>query len=335
MLRKLSFTAAILVLTASWVSAGNLGALATAAASQEPTPLYVKHGALVKAEYKSGLMTTADEDMSATGVQPERVAASADHKIMARPAIAFKPRPSGMMAPPPRVESVGHGQAGLVAEAKQDSLDLEGDLEKDLVLSPPPQRAEEPKEVPAKPVATESKPAPEKSAVAASTEKAVKKPIAKKIRKVHPVPQYAGSPNPIHKIHPVPQYAGSPKPIHKVHPVSQNSWQFPAGAYENRPFPQTQAVCAPSNFGVPNITPNGMAPSSYATSDPRPVFGTQRSGDRIVRDGVTIKLAPATAPVTAPLPYESEQRDDSSGSDLFSTAAEIIGMPFAFISSLF
>jgi hypothetical protein len=319
MLRKLSFTAAILVLTASWVSAGNLGALATAAVSQEPTPLYVKHGALVKAEYKSGLMTTTDEDMSATRVQPERVAASVDNRIMARPAIAFKPRPGGMMAPPPRVESVGHGQAGLVAEAKQDSLDLEGDLEKDLVLSPPPQQAEETKEVPAKPVATESKPAAENSAVAASTEKAVKKPIAKKIRKVHPVPQYAGS----------------PKPIHKVHPVSQNSWQFPAGAYENRPFPQTQAVCAPSNFGVPNITPNRMAPPSYATSDPRPAFGPQRLGDRIVRDGVTIKLAPATAPVTAPAPYESDQRDDSSGSDLFSTAAEIIGMPFAFISSLF
>ncbi|MDA8405258.1 MAG: hypothetical protein M0T73_00115 [Deltaproteobacteria bacterium] len=319
MLRKLSFIAAILVLTASWVSAGNLGALATAAASQAPTPLYVKHGALVKAEYKSGLMTTADEDVSATGIQPERVAASADQKIMARPAIAFKPRPSGMMAPPPRVESVGNGQAGLVAEAKQDSLDLEGDLEKDLVLSPPPQKAEETKEVPAKPVATESRPAPEKTAVVASPKKAVKKPIAKKITKVHPVPRYAGS----------------PKPIHKVRPVSQNSWQFPAGAYENRPFPQTQTVYAPSNFGAPNVTPNRMSPPSYATSDPRPTFGAQRSSDRIVRDGVTIKLAPATAPVTAPLPYESDQRDDSSGSDLLSTAAEIIGMPFAFISSLF
>ena len=319
MLRKLSFTAAILVLTASWVSAGNLGALANAAASQAPTPLYVNPGALVKAEYKSGLTATADENISATAVQPARVAASADHKVMARPAIAFKPRPSGMMAPPPRVESVGHGQAGLVAEAKQDSLDLEGDLEKDLVLSPPPQKAEETKEIPAKPVVTESKPAPEKSAVAASTKKTTRKPIAKRVRKVHPVPQYAGS----------------PKPIHKVHPVSQNSWQFPAGAYENRPFPQTQAVCAPSNFGVPNITQNRMATPSYATSDPRPVFGARNSGDRIVRDGVTIKLAPASAPVTAPLPYESDQRDDSSGSDLLSTAAEIIGMPFAFISSLF
>ncbi len=335
MLRKLSFTAAILVLTASWVSAGNLGALANAAASQAPTPLYVNPGALVKAEYKSGLTATADENISATAVQPERVAASADQKVMARPAIAFKPRPSGMMAPPPRVESVGHGQAGLVAEAKQDTLDLEGDLEKDLVLSPPPQKAEETTEIPAKPVVTESKPAPEKSAVAASTKKTTKKPTAKRVTKVHPVPQYAGSPKPIHKVHPVPQYAGSPKPIHKVHPVSQNSWQFPAGAYENRPFPQTQAACAPSSFGVPNITQNRMATPSYATSDPRPVFGARNLGDRIVRDGVTIKLAPATAPVTAPLPYESDQRDDSSDSDLLSTAAEIIGMPFAFVSSLF
>ncbi|MGC8603861.1 MAG: hypothetical protein ACP5VS_09255, partial [Desulfomonilaceae bacterium] len=268
MFRKLSFIAAILVLTASWVSAGNLGALANAAASQTTTSLYVKPGALVKAEYKSGLKTAADEDISTPSVQPERIAATADQKIMARPAIAYKQKPSGMMAPPPRVESVGHSQAGLVAEAKQDSLDLEGDLEKDLVLSPPPQKSEETTEIQAKPVADDTKPAPQKSVTTATPKKFVKKAVSKRITKVKPGPQYTRS----------------PKPIHKVHPISQGPWQLPAGAYENRPFPQTHAASAPSTYGVPNSGTNRMAPSDYATSAPRPGLGTPYQGDRIVRD---------------------------------------------------
>ena len=320
MLRKLSFTAAILVLTASWVSAGNLGALANAAASQAPTPLYVNPGALVKAEYRSGLKATADEDVSTPAVRPERVAASADQKITARPAIAFKPKPSGMMAPPPKVEAVGHNQAGLVAEAKQDSLDLEGDLEKDLVLSPPPQKTEDTTEIQAKPVVSEAKPEVKKSAASTVQNKAPSKAVTKRIRKVKPTPQYAGS----------------PKPIQKVHPISKGAWQLPAGSYQNRPFPPAQAASAASNYCVPNFGQNSMAQPNYALSAPRPGLGTQYQSDRVVRDGITIKLAPATAPVTAPVPpYDAEQRDDSSGSDLLSSAAEIIGLPFAFLSSLF
>jgi hypothetical protein len=53
--------------------------------------------------------------------------------------------------------------------------------------------------------------------------------------------------------------------------------------------------------------------------------------DRFVRDGVTIKLAPAAAPATGVDPYDEE----SSGSDILSSAAELIGLPFAFISSFF
>ena len=52
--------------------------------------------------------------------------------------------------------------------------------------------------------------------------------------------------------------------------------------------------------------------------------------DRVVRDGVTVKLAPAAAPAEYP-----EYPEESAGSDLLSTAVEIIGMPFAFIGSLF
>lgn len=319
MLRKLSFTAAILVLTATWVCAGNLGALADAAASQAPIPLYAKPGALVKAEYKSGMKTTVDEDISSVNLRPEPVAAAADHRVSARPAIAFKPKPSGAMAPPPRVEPVGQGRASLVAEARQDVLDLEGDLEKDLVLSPPPQKTEDAREIEAKPVATDAKPGVEKSVTTATAKKADRKKAAPNVKKVSPAPQYAGS----------------PKPIRKVRPLSQDPWKFPAGSYENRPFPQTPTVCAPSGFTVPTVTQHRGTAPNYVTSAPRPAIGSQNLGDRIVRDGVTIRLAPASAPVTAPSPYSFDQRDDSSGSDLFSTAAEIIGLPFAFISSLF
>jgi hypothetical protein len=57
---------------------------------------------------------------------------------------------------------------------------------------------------------------------------------------------------------------------------------------------------------------------------------TNYPGDRVVRDGVTIKLAPAAAPADY-----MEYPEESSGSDLLSTAVEIIGFPFAFIGSLF
>jgi hypothetical protein len=319
MLRKLSFTAVILILTASWVCAGNLGALASAAASQAATPLYLKPGALVKAEYKSGLNTIADEDTQSINLKAENVAANSDQRVSARPAIAFKPKSSAAMAPPPRVEAVGLGTSGLVAEARQDSMDLEGDLEKDLVLSPPPQKSESTKEIEAKPVVTEAKPVKEKVTAVAEPKKTSKKPATTKIRKVSPGPQYAGS----------------PKPIRKVHPLTQDSWRLPAGTYENRNFPTSPTICAPSRFNASTNAPSGMMPSQYVTSAPRPSLGAPGMGDRIVRDGVTIKLAPASAPVTAPAPYPSDQRDDALGADLLSTAVEIIGLPFAFISSLF
>ncbi|MGC8659175.1 MAG: hypothetical protein ACP5U1_08885, partial [Desulfomonilaceae bacterium] len=103
-----------------------------------------------------------------------------------------------------------------------------------------------------------------------------------------------------------------------------------------RPFPQTQTAITGPNYCTPNFGQNRMAQPNYALSAPRPGLGAEAQTDRVVRDGITIKLAPAAAPVTAPMPpYEAEQRDDSSGSDLLSSAAEIIGLPFAFISSLF
>ncbi|MFH0959161.1 MAG: hypothetical protein V1897_10705 [Pseudomonadota bacterium] len=321
MMKKFSLTAAILVLTASWVCAGNLGALADAAAGNTPTPLYVKPGTLIKAEYRSGMKTVSDEDASSTNLKAEPVAANSDQKFTARPAIAFKPKSAAAMAPPPHVEAVGIGRSSLVAEAKQDALDLEGDLEKDLVLSPPPQKSDTAREIEAKPVITQNKPVAEKPASVTPIQKIANKNNVTKVKKATPTPQYASSPK---------------KPIRKVRPVSQDSWQFPAGAHDYRPVPRANEAFAASNFSFPNVSsPNGGVPN-YVTSAPRPSMGSLTPNDRIVRDGITIKLAPASAPVTAPSPYAADQRDDySSGSDLLSTAAEIIGLPFAFISSLF
>jgi hypothetical protein len=69
----------------------------------------------------------------------------------------------------------------------------------------------------------------------------------------------------------------------------------------------------------------------YMTSAPRRTPGQPGQSERIVRDGVTVKLTPASAPAIFPPDAEEE----SSGSDILSTATEIIGMPFAFISSFF
>jgi hypothetical protein len=77
---------------------------------------------------------------------------------------------------------------------------------------------------------------------------------------------------------------------------------------------------------------NAVPEREYMTSAPRRAIATPPTADRFVREGVTIKLAPAGASET---PYPEEYRDDSSGSDILSAATEIIGLPFAFISSLF
>ena len=312
--------AAIIALTASWVCAGNFEALADAGSIKAPTPLYIKSGALVKAEYKPGLKTSSDQDVPRTLT----VAASSEKSGGMRPAIAYKERSAGAMAPPPRMESSSDAQSGLFAEAKQDSFDLESDLEKDLVLSPPPSKAEDKLQV--KPVVEKKAPV-EKTTVTEA--KAVKKDKgASVIRKV----TQPGADQ---------QVAKKSKPIQKVRPVTaQDPWKFPAGAYNPRPAANTQApivISRPMNMAPPQELRPAQMP--YANSAPRPALNGTVPPDRIVRDGITIKLAPAAAP--APVasaqpqsPYDNYQ-ENSAGDDLLSTAAEIIGLPFAFISSLF
>ena len=106
--------------------------------------------------------------------------------------------------------------------ADQDDSELEADLEKDLVLTPPPPKTEERVDRTPK-----RKPAAEKKAIEkkpAVTEKKVEKPKPEpRVKKMAPA-EYE-------------QYAISQKPIQKVRPVTRNWWSWPAGAHDGRPCP--------------------------------------------------------------------------------------------------
>ncbi len=168
----------------------------------------------------------------------------------------------------------------------------------------------------------------EKSAVA---EKKADKKAAPQVKKIAPPDRGT--------------FAIGAKPIQKVKPVTQNPWNVAAGAYQHRPVyaAPTERMCsvqdcAPQSRNSANTAYKpynqayeGPAPS-YMNSDPRRV-PLPPSADRIVRDGVTIKLAPAAAPPMDGNAYPYD--DSSSGSDIINAAAEIIGLPFAFLSSFF
>jgi|SRR5271157_723665 len=311
MARFFTISAAIIVLTASWVSAGNFEMLADAGISRPPTPLQT--GDVVKAEFKSNLNKNFDIELESDTLLPEPASAKETSRVQAKPAVAYRERSARGMAPPPRVSPKSQ-RLGARAEAADEVPDLESDLEKDLVISPPPPKTEQ------KP-AMEEMPAAEKKAV--TEKKAEKKKAGPAVKRV--APSQFGT------------YAASPKPIQKVRPpVAQNPWSYPAGAYESRPNPGQQYLTdAPrqavnqSNRRV-NGYPGAVNPG-YANADPRRTAIPPAAADRFVRDGVTIKLAPAAAPaVPGPDPGEED-----SGSDILSSAAEIIGLPFAFISSFF
>lgn len=321
--RICTIATAIFFVTASWVCAGNFEVLADAGIIRPPTPLHAP-GTLVKAEFKSNIKTTSDMELESDSLLPEPVSGREGAK--AKPAIAFKERTKGM-APPPRASQSAPEPQGLLSGARDESIDLEGDLEKDLVISPPPPKAEEKAEAVSK---AADKKAAQKPVV---SEKKAEKKAVPQVKKVAPPDRGT--------------FAVGAKPIQKVKPaVTQNPWYTAAGAYQQRPVysAPAQRMCS-----VPDDTPRTRnagntayrpynqaygAPGSpaYMNSDPRRV-PMPPTGDRIVRDGVTIKLAPAAAPPMDGNPYPEEE--SSAGSDVINAAAEILGMPFAFLSSFF
>jgi hypothetical protein len=300
---------------ASWATAGNFDVLAQSGVIKPPAQSYLEPGAVVKTEFKSSLKTTSDEDLESdsNSLWPEPVAARAK----AKPALAFKERSKGMASAADASPKV----AAETRAAKEQNDELDGDLEKGLILNPSAPKGEEKTQDAPKPTVESRKPDTK-----AGAETKAKQKSAKRIQKVQPSN--------------LDTYAQGTKPIRKVKPVTQNPWMNPAGNYAAAQCPAERfenacPITAPAQgrskrVQVPNFRPMGpQAEAGYMSSEPR--RGAPAANDRIVRDGVTIKLAPAAAP-----PAQAEMmQDDSSGSDLMSAAAEIIGLPFAFISSFF
>jgi hypothetical protein len=304
-------TAAILLFAASWVSAGTFEVLARSATAQPPEPFYLTPGTVVRAQFSTNMRTQSDVAPESDGLVPEPVSAEKPSRAKPKPAVAFKERPAREMAPPPKASPRSDARAAAAAQPDEETIDLEADLEKDLVLTPPPARTEEAVDVKSRPK-IESRPAVEKAATERKADKKKAAPVVKK-----PTPSDYGF------------FAGSPKPVQKVRPVTQNAWMRPAGAHRPAPCP-VDGDCGVSMPGFEGRGVYQQGPPPYMSSAPRTNMLPPTAPTRVVRDGVAIRLAPAAAPVS---PVDIP--DESSGSDIFSTAAEVLGLPFAFISSFF
>jgi hypothetical protein len=305
----------LLFISASLVGAGNFEVLGESGMVRVPHPLHIKPGTLVKAEFKSTLKTTPDMELESDTILPEKVAARNETGQILKPALTYGERPPRGMAPPP-AHQISESSA-LVAEAQDLNSDLEADLEKDLVLSPPPAKSDP--GVESAPTTANKKASPDKGVIGLDKKLDGKKKAGATVKQTVP---------PIYD-----KLAGSTKPIRKVRPVTTtNSWFSVAGSH------QKPSAIQPSSL---NSDPRTLQPSEgirnargayqYPMRELVPP-STASHNDRIVRDGVTIKLAPAAAGPSSPQPMGEE---DGLGSDILSTAAEIIGLPFALISSFF
>jgi len=304
---------AVIILTASWAVAGNFEVLAEAGVVKTPTPIH-QAGTLVKAEFKSNLTAASDIELETDTLLPEKISAKGDSRVVPKPAIAYRERSAKGMAPPPKVQAAPESLVGAAVEEREDTSDLEDDLEKNLVITPPPPKTPERQDM-------ETTPGPEKKTPYKGPGVTDNK-NEKKVEKKKAAPK-AGLKTPSQHD----QFAVGGKAIHKVRPLSSNPWGVPAGNHEVRSCPiNPQALMADSRRNVHReCAPNNLYPETRqaVTYPPTP--------DRVVRDGVTIKLAPAAAPTSQAYYFD----EDGSNSDIFSSAAEILGLPFAFISSFF
>lgn len=299
--RITSITAAIMILTVSWVWAGTFDVLAEASAVRAPTLHSLRPIPVLKAQFTTAMGTDSQMQTESDVLIPEQSQIPQLVQVTPKPAAAFKERSVGAMAPPPKAAVVKKPGAAKLAQKKEAPDPLELDLEKDLVISPPPAEPEAEEKPSASPAPTvETKGITPKERIG---EKRVdKKKAAPTVKPVTPLPLPE-------------QYAASPKAIRKVRPLTRSAWSFPAGTYGPAP------ACP--------VRPNSFTTQSYTrVAPPMDAPPTQR----YVRDGVTIKLAPSQV---AQNPQLRENAEEFGGPDILSVAAEIIGMPFAFISSLF
>ncbi|MCA1960001.1 MAG: hypothetical protein LDL33_04315 [Desulfomonile sp.] len=289
--RICSITAAILVLTASWVCAGAFEVLAKADAARTPTPLHAAPGTVVKAEFRSDTEDPLEMRTESDTVPAE--AAAAGPLVKPKPVVAYKERSARAMAPAPKANQRKEPAPVTVAkDEEKDSLEDElNELEKHLVISPPKGEARPEQVRPT--VEPRSTPVKEKPREAVGEPKA--SPAKQKTQAVRTAPPKLD------------QYAQA---IRKVRPVTANPWGTPAGAYRAPGYPPAMNQShAAQDFN--RITPPATT-------------------ERFVRDGVTVKLAPRLGVENYPL-----YNDEYDRSDIVSAAVELIGMPFAFISSMF
>ncbi|MFH1115007.1 MAG: hypothetical protein V1792_13935 [Pseudomonadota bacterium] len=306
--KPFTIAVAIVLLTASWGTAGNFEVLADAGLVRAPAPLHIKPGTLVKAEFKSNLKTTSDLDSEADSLFPEKVAAQKDPKVKPRPAVAFRERSNAEMAPPPKADPDTAAETGTLAQTSEQEQDMGDDLEKDLVLNPPPAKVEDAETTFKKPPVT----AKQESREAVPTEQVVKdKPKTSPTVKKRSPSEY--------------RRQASGKPIRKVRPLTKNNpWAFPAGSQGVRDVRFNAHPAGDRDQAYQQMTP------PYMTSEPRRTIAMPPTAERFVHGGVTIKLAPAAATASGP-----DTEDDQANDDILSVATEIIGLPFAFISSFF
>jgi hypothetical protein len=283
--KTIIMTSAVFLMTVSWIWAGNFDALAERQDGiGAPVRLVrsdvAKSDRTPEARVSSGIRTESDLFTPAPEV------ALGVGEAVPTPAAAIKKRSGRGMAPPPSSTQTAKGPSPA-AQSRDDGGSLELDLEKDLVISPPPAKTTEGSDLSGDSI--EPKSAPKEKAVEKRQEKARPSVGVKRIAPP-PVERYAA------------------KPIRKVRPITQDGWSFPAGAYGPRPMPGIgeRAAC---EAGA------GMA---------------QPPVRRYVRDGVTVKLAP-----TDPSANAGQGAQGESGDDILSAATDILGLPFAFISSLF
>ena len=198
-----SVAIAIVFLTASWVGAGNFELLADSGVVRAPTPLHIKPGTLVKAEFRSSLKTSSDAEVDQESLLPEKVSAKAEPAVSPRPAVAFRERSTGSMAPPSSLKQRSQSNDSL-AQSLDKSRDMEEDLEKDLVVSPPPAKTQE-GETPASSPTVQTRPAKEKLSKPhhrAKEEKRVATP-RKRAKAAWQSRRYSVSQKPIQKVRPL------------------------------------------------------------------------------------------------------------------------------------
>ncbi len=173
--------AAIYIAAASCAWAGTFDGLAAAASAKPPTPLFLQPGSIVKTEFKSNVRTDSDADLEADFSSVAQASAKSRNQAQPKPAVAYRERRSNSMAPPPRAKQSDRSSNGRMLAADQEESELDADLEKDLVLTPPPPKTEQSVDrTPKRKPAAEKKAIEKKPAVTEKSPKADNRASSKK-----------------------------------------------------------------------------------------------------------------------------------------------------------